>query len=134
VESQITNDDNPWFYFGEGCGATNDRFFLLSIEEVVKYFGDSGQLENRPYGVRDTLDFESGQLLRLPAREITDGYNSERIAMNLGGEASRWWLRSPGYNNDYAAGVNPDGEIDVNGYYVHHFAGAGLRPASWLHL
>ena len=41
VETQVINNDNPWFGTAGG-NDTTDKVFLLSLEEVVKYFGDSG--------------------------------------------------------------------------------------------
>ena len=50
-----------------------------------------------------------------------------------GGTASWWWLRSPGNDSYSAAYVDADGDLDVDGYYVHHGTG-GVRPALWLNL
>jgi hypothetical protein len=47
MEAKIENKDNQW-YDTKGGETTNDYIFLLSLEEVVKYFGDSG-------GVRPAL-------------------------------------------------------------------------------
>jgi hypothetical protein len=41
-----TNPDNPW-YGTNGGNPTADKIFLLSLDEVVGYFGDSGDLKNR---------------------------------------------------------------------------------------
>ena len=40
VETMIPNNNNPWLGTSGG-NATNDKVFLLSIEEVVKYFGST---------------------------------------------------------------------------------------------
>ena len=114
---QVTNVnlDNQW-YDAPGGANTNDRIFLLSIAEVVQYFGDSGQLENRPPG----------------ATWINDQYNSNRIA-TFNGSASFWWLRSPGHTNYYASSVFHDGYLYVSGYSVNLNTG-GVRPALWLNL
>jgi len=46
IETELKNKANN--YFGTKGGAnTKDKVFLLSIEEVEKYFGDSGQLESK---------------------------------------------------------------------------------------
>ena len=93
--------------------------FLLSLDEVVRYFGDSGQLggsQNGRVGFRDR-------------------FNDERTAHKLNGLAWLWWLRSPGIFRDYVAVVHYDGTILVGGsragsravYYV-----IGVRPAMWL--
>jgi hypothetical protein len=116
-ETRIVNSDNPW-YSTKGGADTDDRIFLLSIEEAVKYFGDSGQLRNKN-----------------PKSEyyIDDQYNAARIAKDAYGEACWWWLRSPGSNSDFAAYVNADGDVDVLGNLVYSTYG-GIRPALWLNL
>lgn len=58
--------------------------------------------------------------------------NSARIAVNTNGEASWWWLRSPGGNSYFAAYVGTDGGIVGNGSLVGY--GSGVRPALWLNL
>jgi len=118
-ETTIQNNDNPWYGISGGQD-TKDMIFLLSIEEVVKYFGDSGQLKNRPAEY---------------AYYINDQYNSARIAKNAYGNALWWWLRSPGSHSDGAAYVSSDGEIYVLGFFVKvsNFTG-GTRPALWLNL
>jgi len=105
---QVTNQnlDNQWFGTAGG-EATDDYIFLLSLEEIVKYFGDSGLLNNRPN--EDTY-------------WINDEYNSLR---NIG---ESWHLRSPGSNSKYAADVDYDGQVDLIG--GHEFG--GVRPAMWI--
>jgi hypothetical protein len=97
---------------------TIDKVFLLSIEEAVKYFGDSGQLQNRPKNA-DYL--------------INDQYNSARIAKFSDDEASWWWLRSPGRDSNRAAYVLDFGYIDLSGGFFNRDDG-GVRPALWLKL
>ena len=123
VETTLENNDNPW-YGMEGGNDTTDKVFLLSLEEVALYFGDSGGLKNRP-GDADSLK---------------DQFNEKRIAKTQDGEARRWFLRSPGAfyrmcetNHAYAACVDKDGDIFVIGDYVTNAHG-GIRPALWLTL
>ena len=116
----VVNKDNQWFGT-DGGKNTNDWVFLLSLEEIVKYFGDSGQLKNK--------NPKSGA-------RIDDQYNSARIAKDADDKACWWWLRSPGSDCSSAAGVSPDGGVDVSGDAVID-AGAsfgGVRPALWLNL
>ena len=120
----IINNDNQWFRT-DGGNATSDRVFLLSLDEVIHYFGDSGQLNNR-IGTRISLD---------------DAYNANRVAWNLDGSASVWWLRSPGGTSSSAAVVNANGIINMNGRVVFQHglgaligSGAGIRPAMWINL
>lgn len=114
AKTEIRNADNQWFGTSGGRD-TVDKIFLLSIEEVVKYFGDSGQLRKRP---------------DKNAWWIDDEYNSTRIAKYQGKEAW-WWLRSPGYYVDYAANVDYDGSLYMSGDGVDDEYG-GVRPTLWL--
>jgi hypothetical protein len=111
-----TNTNNQWFST-RGGSDTTDKIFLLSIEEVVRYFGDSGQLKNRNLGGKYW---------------ISDEFNKERVA-NYGNTAWWWWLRSPGNYGRYAASVSAGGYLLVHGDYVSVVEG-GVRPALWLNL
>lgn len=124
AKTENVNKDNQWFETFGGS-STVDRVFLLSIEEVVKYFGDSGDLrEWMGWGYR---------VYEWPY--IYDQYNSARIAKYRGVEAF-WWLRSPGCDNDRAAGVSYEGYLSMSGLAVHHVDSedVGVRPALWLNL
>ena len=113
----IINAANP-FYGTPGGINTTDRVFLLSIEEVIEYFGDRGQLKNE----------KSGNI-----HWINDQYNSSRIANFVDGNASWWWLRSPGLNENRAAYVLDTGYVDLSGGFFYRDDG-GVRPALWLKL
>ena len=112
---QVTNINEPNQWLGESGGEnTQDMIFLLSIAEVVKFFGDSGLLENRPYQVY----------------EIDDQYNTNRIA-TLNELTTGWWLRSPGYDEYLAAYVDLNGIIVMRGREKNYYRG-GIRPAMWI--
>ena len=115
TETKIHKNKNPWFNTKEG-NATNDKVFLLSLGETVKYFGDSGWLSSRPSD----------------ARRIDDQFNSGRIAKDLDDTETWWWLRSPGFYGLNAAYVNIGGWIYVDGNNVNLYG--GIRPAMWLNL
>lgn len=115
----ITNEDNRWFGTSGG-NDTLDYLFLLSIEEVTEFFGDSGQLGDRYH--QD--NFWWG---------IRDQYSPERITRNPAGVMSWWWLRSPGNYNSGAVMVSPRGNVHVAGYNELR-GGAWIRPALWLDL
>jgi len=126
AESRLTNNDNPWYYT-PGGNDTYDRIFLLSLEEVVRYFGDSGRLGSSPT--------EWGTLL--------DWYGQERIAHDRYGNISWWWLRSPGGAENSVAGVLGDAngsiavvgaEVNSPGIGMAFGAGVGVRPALRLYL
>lgn len=113
IEVMNTTPDNPWAGTSGG-GNTLDRIFLLSIEEVVKYYGDSGQLE-------------SGN----PNNElhIEDEFNEARIAKSDGSKLW-WWLRSPGHTSKFAAAITHSGRLEVGGYFVQEEF--GIRPVLWV--
>jgi len=113
-ETRIPNNNNPWFNT-KGGNNTSDKVFLLSLGEVVKYFGDSGQLANQPPD----------------ARRIKDEYNTARVATGLDGAGAWWWLRSPGFYGLNGAYVNNGGWIYLDGNNVNLYGG-GVRPAMWL--
>jgi hypothetical protein len=117
-ESRVETNDNPW-YTGVGGSATNDNAFLLSIEEVVRYFGDSGKL----------LSKNSSNCYF-----INDQFNSARIAIDTNGKVSQWWLRSPGTDNSNAAFIREDGSIGIYGRQISRKCICGVRPALWLKL
>jgi len=64
---------------------TTDKIFLLSLEEVMLYFGDGDQ------------------------------YNETRRARNTQGKYNYWWLRSPGAKACFATIVRSDGLVNAKG-------------------
>jgi len=124
VLTTVTDRPNPWY--GNPCGNdTQDKIFLLSYDEVVRYFGDSGHLKNC-IGVDHGYDLKHGDA-------ISDDYNSVRIALNLNGFPAWWWLRSPGGMRGHATNGSTDGVIWMCGDGVHRKDG-GVRPAMWITL
>jgi hypothetical protein len=127
---EVTNEnaDNQW-YGTKGGNPTKDRVFLLSIEEVVKYFGDSGDLKaHKGWYWEDGKDvLKDGK-----GYYINDQYNINRLA-KFNNNGFWWWLRSPGGYQAYAAYVRTDGSVDLGGGYVV-LIGCGVRPALWLNL
>jgi hypothetical protein len=133
MDTHNENQNNQWWYdramasgadgwipyAPEGGADTTDKIFILSLEEVVRYLGDSGQLANRPDD--DTY-------------MIDDQFNEERVVQVLnGGYSVPWWLRSPGMMNYKAAVVSPDGYIMIGGSDVWSDS-CKARPAMWVNL
>lgn len=151
IETENENKDNPW-YGTSGGNPTIDKIFLLSIEEVIKYFGDSGQIKTRY--MYPNCEWCKDEFLPW----IDDQYNLNRRAVNDEGIVEKWRLRSPGSNNNKIATVMgfccdgfDQGGIDISGcsnFIDGHFIldgfGAlsemptdyhnlnGVRPALWL--
>jgi len=140
VESRNSNPPNPW-YGTEGGAETIDKIFLLSLDEVVKYFGDSGDLKNKKRKEIDSdkstiIDEEKG-IYDIVGYEDPDGwsiidkYNNNRIAKEADGKQWFWWLRSPGENPNHAVNVNSGGALNVYGSNVVIDNG-GVRPALYI--
>lgn len=119
IEVTNLNVDNPWFNT-KGGQDTRDHLFLLSLQEVCQYFGDS----------RAKLENKGGQTWF-----IDDGNNRTRQAKY--GTDFHWWrLRSPGYYGRTSASINKSGHVYVrgNGVFGSPRDGGGVRPALWLRL
>jgi hypothetical protein len=130
LAKRIRSENNPWYHTDAGA-QTDDKVFLLSVTEVVRNFGDSGQLKFRPKNA--WLDWTDGL-----SCAIDDSYNDARRATHRG-DATWWWLRSPGDSRSKAAYVNAVGIIFLNGELAGDDGGKncggvrpGLRPAIWL--
>lgn len=117
TEVRVTTDKNP--RFDTDCGeVTLDKVFLLSVEEVAHYFGDSGQLTGGN-----------------PKSKwwINDQYNASRIAYGEHGAAVWWWLRTPSIHSNTAVYVNTGGSINLAGHRAINGDG-GVRPAMWVNI
>jgi hypothetical protein len=114
-----SNLDNQWFKTKGGAN-TIDKIFLLSLEEVCEYFGDS--IKN--------LNFKGKQKWL-----ISD--ENDQIRQAKFEDKNHWWrLRSPGYYGRTSASINSNGNVYVrgNGVYGRPKDGGGVRPALWLKL
>ena len=108
VNSEIVTENNSQ-YGTEGGNTTYDKIFLLSAEEAARYFTDAelGKLFPTTFAFRFGIN-----------------YNSNK-------EASWWWLRTMGKEDNMAAVVSQDGEINLEGELVSVASGA-VRPAIWV--
>ncbi|MHB1154612.1 MAG: DUF6273 domain-containing protein [Eubacteriales bacterium] len=123
VETTIDNTDNQTFGTAGGT-ETTDKVFLLSLDEVVEYFGDSGELYGRP-------DKKPGEVWTPEDSFIDDEYNDNRMAEELDGTDWYWCLRSPGKFDFYAAEISADGILWLEGLSVNA-SEWGVRPALWM--
>lgn len=109
ASSTVTADKNPSYSTSPGNNTT-DKVFLLSITEVYKYFSS-----------------ESARQCQGTAYCYAQG------AYKASNGNCWWWLRSPGYFSDYAAGVSLDGSVYDYGDFVNYGKYA-VRPALWINL
>jgi hypothetical protein len=91
---------------------TTDRIFLISLDEVIKYLGNSESERTASHCPKSRK-----------AHELTEEYNTERFW---------WWLRSTGSASDETFIVDFGGEICEDGEPVS--LPGGVRPALWLKL
>ena len=105
----VSADKNPRRSTNPG-NATQDQVFLLSITEVNKYFSSDSARQCEP----------------------TDFAVANGARKNDRGDCS-WWLRSPGYNQNFAAIVNNVGGVAEFGRGVYG-DDVAVRPALWIDL
>lgn len=121
-ETTITNSDNPW-YGTPGGEDTTDRIFLLSIDEILYFFGNSGEIDIRR------------RIFDIYVNFISDQYSNKRIAYNANSMVPQfWWLRTPGRTSALATGVDYNGSILMAGTNIIFAERVGVRPALWLNI
>ena len=113
----IYNNDNVK-YGTRGGNNTQDKIFLLSLDEVNKY-----------------LPNEKQRAIKVTTYAKKRGTNvcdddSCRIHSYYG--SGFWWLHSPGGRQDYAALVLDNGNI--NDHFDVEYDGSAVRPALWINL
>jgi len=110
------NENNPWFDIWGG-GDTVDRVFLLNIQEIVQYFGDSGQMLLGPEDQWVTY--------------MSDRYDAARMNSLECGRRHFSWLRSPGAKPRLVSGVDANGAIHMYGTSATSTT-ATVRPTLWV--
>jgi len=125
IETKINNEANLWYGIANG-NDTLDKIFILNLEEVDRYFGNSGDYFNKrrkKYDNGKWIEDSDGWIL-------SNEHDGSRVA-KYNGLASLWWLRSPGYSDCTVAYVSTTGNIPPNGDRVCIGRG-GVRPALWV--
>ena len=112
----VSADKNPEYNTNPG-NATTDKVFLLSINEVEKYFNSD----------------EARKCAPTAYAKAQGAYTSDSYKTASGAATCCWWLRSPGYYQYYAALVFDDGSVYYYGNYVRS-ASVAVRPALWINL
>jgi len=125
TETKLSNPDNQWYGINGG-NDTLDNIFVLSLEEVDRYFGNSGDYlhsRRKKYEEGKWISDDRGWIL-------SNAHDDTRVA-KYSGLASLWWLRTPGYSDCTVAYVGTPGYIPLNGDRVCIGRG-GVRPALWM--
>ena len=128
--TSIVNDNNI-MYGTAGGKNTSDKVFLLSESEVYNTDTAAG------YGFVKDCDTDNearGSLCSTYAYAMGTwrGYSTDTDYTRYNGNI-HWWLRSPGYDSNYAAVVNSYGWVHRSGSYVYDYDD-GVRPALHLNL
>lgn len=119
VEAEIDNPANPVSGVGEGDG-TVDRVYLLSMEELERYF---------PTDPDAAPDAEGNPAPNAAAAACSTPYALGRGAFQQEENKNTWWwLRTTGKDLEHAAYVYSTGLPAVNGGRLAS-TGGGLRPA-----
>ena len=115
ADKNLLSERNPIFEYikfnnTDPGNATIDKVFLLSIDEAEKYFSSDSAWQCKP----------------------TDFAVANGAYENDTGNCW-WWLRSPGFNQVYAANVSNGGALNYFGSIVNDDHNA-VRPALWINL
>lgn len=108
LPTTVSAQYNPQYSTNPGSG-TQDKLFLLSIDEVNLYFSSNN----------DRVCTATLHAVKQGAYE------------NSSTGSSWWWLRTPGISNKDAASVNSAGSIDYDDGSVILSKGS-VRPAMWI--
>lgn len=105
----LPGDTNPTH--GTAGEDTEDRIFLLSVEEAELYFAreEDRHCVATPYAV------------------------SQGAFVSSSNGGSWWFLRTPGYDLGHITNVNSNGSIDLDGAEVESGMGT-IRPAMWIRI
>lgn len=85
--------------------------------------------DNEEYGTKGGNNTKD-KIFLLSIDEFKKYFPKGSKATYKNGSGDFWWLRSPGYNQDYAATVSNSGHLYDYGDYVDY--GNGVRPALWV--
>ena len=137
ILTNISNPNNPK-YGTRGGNNTQDKIFLLSIDETQKYFKDNKDREckvtsyakkqkKQRYWITRFLYLIYLGICYWRHRSPSDYQNYAAFL------SSYWWLRSPGDYQDIAAVVCGFGNIHGDGRSVSH-NDIAVRPALYINL
>ena len=108
--TQVSADKNPTYSTNPG-NDTVDKIFIQSILETKRYFTS-----------------DSSRQVHATDYAIAKG-------AYLGIDRNAWyWLRSPGFDSEKAAGVMTSGGVDDFGDDVYGDVCGSIRPSMWVNL
>ncbi len=136
----LENNDNPK-YNSPGGNNTKDKIFILSLDEISKYYGYQWYSNNTlwganqrllceptPYAIQNgayhsdiTADYYKNFLRRFH-------YTSDVIGLQPG----YWWVRTPGYSSNSALYVGSQGGTGLGYFYSVSGKDRVIRPAMFI--
>lgn len=130
--SKLKNNDNR-IYGAKGGNDTEDKVFLLSLDEIKAYmevssdekcYVDNLQIGRNDYRMISRIDMTDDRVCEAESR-----YGHKYSLIN--GTALGWWLRSPGCDGTMAMRVNCNGTVREYGRNITRTL-VGVRPAIWI--
>ena len=110
--TKVDNSGNKEFNVAGG-NDTEDKIFLLSIDEATKYFDSDEKRICHPSAYAKNNGLEAGE------KTVMEGN-------------CRWWLRDPGQMNFDVARIFEDGSFNSRGGSADRENSNGVRPAMWI--
>ena len=111
IQDVLVKTENNPSYGTYGGSTTKDKVFLLSIDEAEELISND----------------------EIRKAEATEYAKKTGVYVNDKTGGTLWWLRSPGYDGEHAAGVDFRGWVYTAGYGIDS-SYDGIRPAIWVSL
>ena len=143
VETTVINND--YYMAGletpasEGGNDTQDKVYLLNIEEINKYYGidliddvdtESVICQVTDYGKEHCIQ-NWAEMSNEPIESRAEWYQSKEEKA-FGKNWCYWWLRSSGYGNSCAIYINSKGRYNDMGAVFESYV--AVRPAIWINI
>ena len=131
-DTNLITNNNPE-YFTDAGKDTIDKCFLLSFEEIIKFFSDinfSNQTQDLLF--KNTNNYSLSAQVNMTKEKINVA--NERSGLDysmINGHSIGWWLRTPGANQKRTVRINCNGDIRLYGREVNRNL-VGVRPAIWV--
>ena len=137
----MENKDNPWS--GQDGGKdTEDKVFLLSLEDTETYFGEYSWVnDDYPEGFNQNLICASTPYVNesgipdvtIVVDDSSDFKNKYGYTSEVDGHlASAWWIRTVGVSPELVLGVGVCGDCGAGANYYPYYDGIGVRPAMYI--
>ena len=116
---------------------TDDRLFVLSLDEVKKYYGAHIIIDEYGYkhwfsnGIKSTFTPYAAQRLydeRVKRDEQTGYYKERKNPIKVDNTDQDWWMRTESGWNTHIIMADQEGYIGVSGVLTY----GGVRPAMWV--